>query len=83
MLGDKKVESTCPSGNSLSLTETKVKNKSFTSKKQQNLEYFESKGTMMATYQKIKNPMSISKSENDQNPNGIKVVLELYKYCVD
>lgn len=69
------VVSTHPSGNLVISIGTKIENKTSISKKQ-SLEDLKSEVKQTAKYQKTKNPMSVVKFEDDQSPNGLKIVQE-------
>lgn len=75
-----KVEFTHPPENSIISIETKVENRSLTSKKL-NHENPEAGGIpitqYLSKYQKIKNAMRISKSEDGKNSNGMQIVFRI------
>lgn len=76
------IVSTHPSGNLIISIGTKVENRTSTSKKQ-SLEDSETEVKQSTKYQKTKNAISITKSEDGQSSNGLKIVQEPNLYHIE
>lgn len=76
------VVTTNPSGNLVISIGPKVENNPSTSKKQ-SFEDFETEKKQITKYQKTKNAMNITKTDDDQLSNGIKITEETNLYRIE